>query len=180
MLDIKAIQEELRAAKMDGWLLCDLYHRDPVAYRVLGLPPGMAKRRWFYLIPKKGEPRKLVHRIEAEALDGLPGKKFLYAGYDELKKNLPKLLGREKTLAMQYSPLAAIPIISLVDAGTVELIRSFGRKVVSSGELIQKFAARWTPEQLQSHFSAGRVIEDRKSTRLNSSHIQKSRMPSSA
>jgi Xaa-Pro aminopeptidase len=159
MPDIEAIQDELRASKMDGWLLCDLYHRDPVAYRVLGLPPGMAKRRWFYLIPAKGEPRKLVHRIEAEALDGLPGKKFLYAGLDELKKNLPKLLGREKTLAMQYSPLSAIPVISLVDAGTVELVRSFGRKVVSSGELIQKFAARWTPEQLESHLQAGKVID---------------------
>ena len=159
MLDIKPIQDELRASKIDGWLLCDLYHRDPVAYRVLGMPPGMAKRRWFYLIPAKGEPRKLVHRIEAEALDGLPGKKLLYAGIDELKKNLTKLLGREKTLAMQYSPLSAIPIISLVDAGTVELVRSYGKKVVSSGELIQKFAARWTPDQLNGHQAAGRCID---------------------
>jgi Xaa-Pro aminopeptidase len=159
MLNIKAIQDELLASKIDGWLLCDLYHRDPVAYRVLGMPPGMAKRRWFYLIPAKGEPRKLVHRIESEALDVLPGKKLLYAGYDELKKNLPKLLGREKKLAMQYSPKSAIPVISLIDAGTVELVTSFGKKVVSSGELIQKFAARWTQEQFESHLAAGRVID---------------------
>ena len=92
-------------------------------------------------------------------MDGLPGKKLLYAGIDELKKNLTKLLGREKTLAMQYSPLSAIPIISLVDAGTVELVRSYGKKVVSSGELIQKFAARWTPDQLNGHQAAGRCID---------------------
>jgi len=159
MPDIKSIQDELRAGKIDGWLFSDLYHRDPIAYQVLGLPQGMAKRRWFYLIPARGEPRKLVHRIEAGALDALPGPKLLYAGHDELHKQLPKLLGTGKTVAMQYSPEAAIPVISTVDAGTVELVRSFRKKVVSSGDLVQKFAARWTPEQLQSHLASGKVID---------------------
>jgi Xaa-Pro aminopeptidase len=119
----------------------------------------MAKRRWFYLIPAKGEPRKLVHRIEAGMLDALPGQKFVYASYDELRKGLPKLLGRAKTLAMQYSPENAIPYVSTVDAGTVELVRGFKRKVVSSAELVQKFEARWTPEQFEAHLQAGKVID---------------------
>lgn len=158
MPEISAIQEELRASKIDGWLFTDLYNRDPISYQVLGLD-GHAKRRWFYLVPAKGEPRKLVHRIEALFLDSLPGSKQLYAGLDELHTELPKLLGKSKTLAMQYSPEAAIPVVSTVDAGTVDLVRSFKRKVVSSADLLQKFAARWSPEQFQSHLAAGKVID---------------------
>jgi Xaa-Pro aminopeptidase len=159
MPDIKAIQNELRAEKIDAWLFYDFHHRDPIAYRVLGLTIGMVTRRWFYLIPAKGEPRKLVHKIEPAALDSLPGQKILYAGRHELARGLPKLLGRAKTIAMQYSPNNMIPYISMVDAGTVELVRSLKRKVVSSAELVQKFEARWTPDQLQTHLQAGRVID---------------------
>jgi Xaa-Pro aminopeptidase len=158
MPDIKAIQAELRAAKLDGWLLYDLYHRDLIAYRVLGLEGILAKRRWFYLIPAKGEPRKLVHRIEPAVLDTLPGSKLLYAGYDELAAALPKLLGRGKgKLAMQYS--TEVPIISLADAGTVDAVRALGKKVVSSGELVQKFEAVWSNDQYLSHLQAARIID---------------------
>ena len=160
MPDIKAIQSELRTAELDGWLFYDFHHRDPIAYRVLGLSSdGMSTRRWFYLIPAKGEPRKLVHRIESGALDSLPGQKLVYAAQDELRKNLSRLLGRAKTVAMQYSPRNAIPYVSMVDAGTVELVRSLGRKVKSSADLVQKFEACWTPAQLESHLAAGRVID---------------------
>ena len=159
MPDIKAIQSELRAAGLDGWLFYDFHHRDPIAYRVLELPAGMATRRWFYLILARGTPRKLVHRIESRALDTLPGQKLVYAGQDELRKNLPRLVGRAKTVAMQYSPRNAIPYVSLVDAGTVELVRSLGCKVVSSADLVQKFEACWTAEQFESHLAAGRVID---------------------
>jgi Xaa-Pro aminopeptidase len=160
MPDINAIQKALRDAKLDGWLFYDFRHRDPIAHRILGLPmDSMATRRWFYLVPAKGEPRKLVHRIEAAMLDSLPGSKLIYAGQDELRKNLPKLLARTKKVAMQYSPKNAIPYVSMVDAGTVELVRSHGRKVVSSADLVQVFEACWTSEQYQAHIEAGRVID---------------------
>ncbi len=160
MPDIQAIQQELRASRLDGWLFYDFHHRDPIAQRVLGLSAtAMATRRWFYLIPAKSTPRKLVHRIESGALDSLPGQKLVYAGQDELRRNLPRLLGRAKKVAMQYSPRNAIPYVSMVDAGTVELVRSLGCKVVSSADLVQKFEACWTPEQLESHLAAGRVID---------------------
>lgn len=159
MPDIKAIQNELRARKMDGWLLYDFHHCDPIAYRVLGLNPGMATRRWFYLIPSRGEPRKLVHRIESAMLDSLPGAKTLYAGLDELHKGMRKLLAGGKTLAMQYSPNNAIPYVSKVDAGTVEWVRSHGKKIVTSGELVQLFEATWTNDQLLTHLQAGRIID---------------------
>jgi Xaa-Pro aminopeptidase len=111
------------------------------------------------MIPAKGRPRKLVHRIEAATLDSLPGEKLLYAAAEELEKNLKKLVGRTKTVAMQYSPKNSIPYISLVDAGTVELIRAQGCKVVSSADLVQQFEAAWTAEQLETHRVAGRAID---------------------
>jgi Xaa-Pro aminopeptidase len=159
MPDIAAIQSALAEQKIDGWLFYDILHRDPIAYRVLGLDHALAKRRWFYMIPAKGAPRKLVHKIEAGALDSLPGVKMVYAAAGELEKNLKKLVGRAKKVAMQYSPKNLIPYISLVDAGTVELIRAQGCTVVSSADLVQQFEAAWTPEQLESHRAAGRAID---------------------
>jgi Xaa-Pro dipeptidase len=159
MPDIQAIQQVLREEKIDGWLFYDILHRDAIAYHVLGLEDLLAKRRWFYFIPAKGAPRKLVHRIESAALDSLPGEKLQYAARTEMEKNLPKLLGRAKSIAMQYSPKNAIPQISLVDAGTVELIRSLKRKVVSSANLVQKFEAVWTTEQHAGHIAAGQLID---------------------
>ncbi len=159
MPNIEAIQAALRQQKIDGWLFYDILHRDPIAYRTLGLDHVLAKRRWFYMIPAKGAPRKLVHRIEAATLDSLPGEKMLYAAAEELGKNLKKLVGRAKKVAMQYSPKNAIPYISLVDAGTVELIRAQGCKVVSSADLVQQFEAAWSAEQLASHRAAALVID---------------------
>jgi Xaa-Pro aminopeptidase len=159
MPNIAAIQEALRRQKIDGWIFYDILHRDPIAYRVLGLGHVLAKRRWFYMIPARGTPRKLVHRIEAATLDSLPGDKMLYAAAEELEKNLKKLVGRAKRVAMQYSPKNSIPYISLVDAGTVELIRAQGCKVVSSADLVQEFEAAWSDEQLASHRAAGKVID---------------------
>src|SRR5690348_7222981 len=160
MPHIEAIQKELRSAGLDGWLFYDFHHRDPIAARVLGLDGGgMGTRRWFYLIPSRGTPRKLVHRIEATALDSLPGQKLVYASLDELNQNLPRLIGRARKVAMQYSPRNAIPYVSLVDAGTVEMVRAQGCAVVSSADLVQKFEACWSAEQFQSHLEAGKVID---------------------
>jgi Xaa-Pro dipeptidase len=160
MPDIQAIQAELRASKIDGWLFYDHHHRDPIAARVLELASnGMATRRWFYFIPSRGEPRKLVHRIEQGALDSLAGKRLVYSGYEELHRLLPKLLTGSKKIAMQYSPENNIPYIGLVDAGTVELVRKLKKKVLSSADLVQKFEASWTPEQLESHLEAGKIVD---------------------
>jgi len=160
MPDIQAIQKELRASKIDGWLFCDHHHRDPIAGNILGTGSnGMATRRWFYFIPSRGEPRKLVHRIEQGALDSVPGRMMVYSGWEELHKLLPKLLAGGKAIAMQYSPENNIPYIGLVDAGTVELVRKSKKKIVTSADLVQKFEATWSPDQLASHLEAGRIID---------------------
>jgi len=157
--DIPGIQSDLRAAKLDGWLFYDFRGRDPIAQRILDLPEGMRTRRWFYFVPAKGTPKKLVHKIEAQSLAALPGDTLYYAGQDELRKNVGKMLGRAKNVAMQYSPKNAIPYVAMVDAGTVEQVRGSGVKVVSSADLVQKYEACWSDEQLASHQSAGAAID---------------------
>src|SRR5579871_4777934 len=153
------LQNDIRAARLDGWLFYDFRGRDPIAHRILKLPQGMRTRRWFYFVPAKGSPRKVVHRIETEALAAVPGETLYYAGYDELRKNLAKAIGRAKVIAMQYSPKAAVPYVAMVDAGTIELVRGTGAKVVSSADLVQKFEACWTAQQLESHLAAGKIID---------------------
>ncbi|MFY9688956.1 MAG: hypothetical protein WAJ86_03410, partial [Candidatus Acidiferrales bacterium] len=114
MPDIKAIQAQLRASKIDGWLFYDHHHRDPIAAHLLGIDGnGMATRRWFYFIPSRGEPRKLVHRIEQGALDCVSGSKNVYSGWQELQSGLRKLLSGSTKIAMQYSPENNIPYIGL-------------------------------------------------------------------
>ncbi|HYL86889.1 MAG TPA: M24 family metallopeptidase [Candidatus Angelobacter sp.] len=157
--NIQEIQSDLRAAKFDGWLFYDFRGRDPIAQSILGLPAGMRTRRWYYFVPAKGTPKKLVHKIESESLAALPGDTLYYAGQDELRKNLKRMLGRAKKVAMQYSPKNEIPYVAMVDAGTVELVRGTGAKVVSSADLVQKYEASWTAEQLESHLSAGVIID---------------------
>ena len=157
--DIPGMQSDLRAAKLDGWLFYDFRGRDPIAQRILDLPEGMRTRRWFYFVPAKGTPKKLVHKIEAQSLAALPGATLYYSGQDELRKNVGKMLGRSKNVAMQYSPKNAIPYVAMVDAGTIELVRGSGMKVVSSADLVQKYEACWSDEQLESHRAAGASID---------------------
>jgi Xaa-Pro aminopeptidase len=158
-VDIGEIQKDLLQANLDGWLFYDFRGRDPIAQRILHLPPGMRTRRWFYFVPSKGSPKKLVHKIEAGALATMPGNTLYYAGQKELRDGLKKALGRAKKIAMQYSPKNAIPYVAMVDAGTVELVRSSGVKVVSSADLVQKYEACWSADQLASHLAAGRAID---------------------
>ena len=159
-MNLARIQFALRERKFDAWLFYDHHHRDPIAYRVLGLRPElMVTRRWFYLVPANGEPQKLVHRIEAGHLDSLPGVKRSYSSWQELQQNLKEMVTPYPNLAMQYSPQNAIPYVGLVDAGTVELVRSFGANVLSSGDLVSQFEAVLSDEQIASHYVARDAID---------------------
>src|SRR5215470_3409772 len=160
-MDLAAIQSALRDRNLDAWLFYDHHHRDPIAYRLLGLPEKlMVTRRWFYMIPAEGDPQKLVHKIESGHLDSLPGKKRAYAARQELFDGLKQMLASHRDLAMQYSPNNSVFTISLVDAGTVDLIRGLGKNVVSSGDLIAQFEATWTDEQVKTHFAARDSIDE--------------------
>jgi Xaa-Pro aminopeptidase len=159
-MDIAAIQTALRDAGLDGWLFYDHHHRDPLAYSILGLAPGMhVTRRWFYLVPAVGEPRKLVHRIEAGRLDPLPGARTEYSSWQELDTQLQTVLAGVTRLAMQYSPRNAIMYVSMVDAGTVEMLREMGKEIVSSADLVSRFEAVLTEEQIRTHFAAQEKLD---------------------
>jgi Xaa-Pro dipeptidase len=159
-VNLGEIQEALRREGVDGWLFFDHHERDPLAYRVLGFSPAShVTRRWYYFIPSQGEPLGLVHRIESARLDAVPGEKIQYASWTEQVDGLKRILGKARRVAMQYSPQCAIPYVAMVDAGTVELVRTAGVEVVSSAELIQHFEARWNAGALESHLEAGRRVD---------------------
>jgi Xaa-Pro dipeptidase len=155
-LDIAAVQAALREDGLDGWLLYDFRGVNPVAARLTGVTEAghMATRRWYYLIPREGTPTRLVHAIERHNLDAVPGTTVVYAGRDALSEGLKTLLNGHRRLAMEYSKDCAIPYLSRVDAGTVELVRSHGVEVVSSGDLIQRFEAVWDAAALATHRAA--------------------------
>ncbi|HEU4635304.1 MAG TPA: M24 family metallopeptidase [Edaphobacter sp.] len=159
-MDLDAIQRALREDKIDGWLFYDHHYRDPLAYRILGLGDGLhVTRRWFYFIPVEGEPRKLVHRIEAARLDSLPGKKAVYSSWQELEMQVAELTAGAIKIAMQYSPKNAIMYISMVDAGTVEMVRELGKEVVTSADLVSQFEAVLNDEQIATHYVAQQKID---------------------
>jgi Xaa-Pro aminopeptidase len=159
-MDLSAIQAALRERNIDAWLFYDHHHRDPIAYRVLGLPAGqMVTRRWFYLIPADGEPQKLVHKIESGHLDPLPGSKRQYAGWQELFDQVKTMLANYRDIAMQYSPNNLVFTVSLVDGGTIDLVRGLGKNVVSSCDLVALFEATLSEEQITSHFAARDAID---------------------
>jgi Xaa-Pro dipeptidase len=159
-LDVAAVQRALHEQGLDGWLWYDFQGANPIAQRMAGLNTGghMATRRWFYMIPAAGEPRGLVHMIEQRNLDALPGIKTAYAGRAQLESGLKELLDGTRRVAMEYSPNGAIPYVSRVDAGTIELVRSQGVDVVSSGDLIQQFEARWSAAAIASHREASEKL----------------------
>jgi Xaa-Pro dipeptidase len=164
---IERIQEALKESDLDGWLFYSFRGSDPIATNILGAggEGHIATRRWFYLIPRSGEPTRVVHSIERDVIDHLPGKKLIYLPWQQLHEHLRGSLtalagSRSPRVAMQYSPDAAIPYLSRVDAGTIELIRSFGVEVVSSANLVQQFESAWGDEQLDMHEEAARGLYD--------------------
>ena len=157
MFDLAAVQAAIKTQGVDGWLLYDFRGLNVLAQRVLGFAEDVhASRRWFYFIPADGEPRKLVHRIESGMLDHVPGKASPYLKWQELESGVKALVAGSKKIAMEYVPRNANPYVSRVDGGTIELIKSFGVEIVSSGDLIQTFEAVWDDEQWGMHLEAAK------------------------
>ncbi|HXF43167.1 MAG TPA: Xaa-Pro peptidase family protein [Pyrinomonadaceae bacterium] len=163
---IAEIQAELKKNKLDGWLFYDFRGSDILIPRILKTERLGGSRRWFYFVPAQGEPVKIVHVIEPGQLDTLPGRKIAYLSWESLKDSVKSALLANKTpsygrprIAMQYSPNNDIPYVSRVDAGTIEMVRSLGVEVLSSADLVQKFEAVWTPEQLAMHKEAAEKMQ---------------------
>jgi len=159
-MNLAAIQSALREQNLDAWLFYDHHHRDPIAYKVLGLPQGlMVTRRWYYVIPAQGAPTKLVHKIESGHLDSLPGERQQYSGWQELFASMKKVLAPYRNIAMQYSPNNFVFTVSLVDAGTMDMLRDMGKNIVSSADLVALFDATWSDVQIKTHYDARDAVD---------------------
>jgi Xaa-Pro dipeptidase len=158
-LDVAAIQAAVRDAGFDGWLFYDFRRSNPIAHRVLDIPSHQFfSRRWFYWVPAAGEPAKVVSAVEAHVLDALPGQKYVFPTWQALRQALQTLMQGARHVAMEYEPDGGNPYVSIVDAGTVEMVRALGPEVVSSGDIAQRFEAVLTPAQIESHRAAGAAL----------------------
>ena len=160
-MKLSEIQKALVSSELDGWLLFDFHGLNPIATRVAGLGGAhMMTRRWFGLVPSKGEPVWLHSAIEAHVFADLPGKKIAYVGWRQLEEKLGSILQGHRRVAMEYSPGGAIPYVSRVDGGTLEMVRACGVEVVTSADLVQAFEACWSPEALASHRRSARHLDE--------------------
>lgn len=157
--NLKGMRQALRKAGIDGWLFYDFRRSNAVAHRILGIPAErFFSRRWFYYVPAQGEPTALVSAVEAHVLNDLPGQKVVFATWQEMREALGTMLAGAKRVAMEYAPAGSVPYVSMVDAGTVDLVRGLGAEVVSSADFAQAFEAVLTPAQIESHREAGRRL----------------------
>jgi Xaa-Pro aminopeptidase len=164
LFDIPAVQKTLAIDGVDGWLLYDFHGSNPIAVKLAGLTGKHTTRRWYYFIPASGTPKKVVHAIEPSVLDALPGAKRTYAGRLELEQGVSDVLRGSKVIAMEFSSECSIPYLSRVDGGTVDFIRRIGMRIVSSGDLVQRFEAAWDAAQVATHRAASEklyAIKDR-------------------
>lgn len=156
-MDLARIQQAIREQGIDGWLLYDFRGSNVLALRVLGHADEPQSRRVAAFIPADGEPRVLVHAIEKGAWSNLAGTRRVYLKWEEFREGIQWLIGDVGKIAMEYSPMGDNPYVSRIDAGTIELVRSFGPEIVSSGDLVQYFEARWNHEQWEMHQEASRL-----------------------
>lgn len=159
-MELNQIQTAITESGADAWLFYDHHQRDPLAYAILGLPAAHVTRRWYYLIPANGEPRKLVHKIESARLDSLPGTKATYSSWQSHEAGLRDMLAPFQRIAMQYSPRNTIMYVSMVDAGTIELLREFGKEILSSADLVSRFQAVLSEDQIRGHYVAQQAIDN--------------------
>jgi len=157
-LRISEVQEQLKAMRIDGWLLYDFQGLNPIAQTLLGLRGTMLTRRWFFWIPQQGEAHILCHRIEKQGFEKLSAQVTHFSSWQEMEVGLEKLLQESLRVAMEYSPHCLIPYVSRVDAGTLEMVRHLGKQVLSSADLVQYFEARWSQDQLETHLQASKLM----------------------
>jgi Xaa-Pro dipeptidase len=156
---LNEVQSILAKRDLDGWLLADDHGHNTLAYTFLQIPLGkMTTRRFFYWIPVSGDPVKIIPKIEPYTLDHIPGTKVLYRSWEEMGLALDSILQGKRQIAMEYSPRHALPNVSKVDAGLVDLIRSFGVKITSSADLLQKYTSVLTDAQIETHRQAAQIL----------------------
>ena len=155
-LDLSVLQAALAERGLDGWLIYDFHGLNPVAARVLGIG-GMGTRRLFVLLPAKGKPIAVVHRIELQPFAGFAGEVRQYSAWQELHEHLGAVV-RGKRLAMEVSADDEVPYLDRVPSGVVQLIERLGGQIESSADLVTLFSARWSAAELADHRYAAEAL----------------------
>ncbi len=155
-IDFTQLGPALRELGADGWLIYDFHGLNPVAQRLVGYR-GMLTRRLFVWLPASGEPICLVHTIDKNAVTDVPGRIVHYTTWQELHELLEKMFAG-KCVAMETSPENAVPYLDRVPAGIISLLSRFGSTVIPSDVLVTRFAACWTPAELELHRQAAEDI----------------------
>lgn len=164
-MNLERMQHVLQDANLNGWLFYDFRKSNPIAYAVLQLPTeAMYTRRWFYYVPAQGTPTAIISAVEPHVLNSLPGRRLLFSTWQEMHTHLQATVPAHARVAMEYSPLNAIPYVARVDAGTLELVRAFNIEVVTSADLAQRFIAQLTEAQIQSQRQASSLLIAAKNT----------------
>lgn len=158
---IADVKRHLKAEAIDGWLLYDFHGLNPLSVEFLSFPENISRtRRFFYWIPKEGDPIKIVHAIEPHVLDHLPGNSIVYLSRKSLEDALAAVLKGKGRVAMEYSKRGHVPSVSKVDKGTIDLVEDLGCKVVSSSSFLQYFTCIWEDYQFELHLEAAQVLEE--------------------
>ncbi|CAN5172275.1 M24 family metallopeptidase [soil metagenome] len=152
------LQEAIRDAGLDGWLLFDFHGVNPIAAGMLRLE-GFTSRRGFAWIPVSGTPTALSNAIEQGPWRNWPAEWEMvqYSGWRSLESSLARLVGG-KRVAMEYSPGDAVPYLDRVPAGVLEMVQAAGATVLSSADLVTAFYAVWSEDDRASHERAAAVI----------------------
>jgi Xaa-Pro aminopeptidase len=148
--EFTAAQQYMHEHRIDGWLVCDFRGSNPVLARML---PGKrwTTRRAMLFVPAAGEPALLVQHLDAPQFEKLAIRREIYVSWPQLRDWLRRTLAGGGRVAMEYSPGGALPVVGIVDAGMVELVRACGAEVVSSANLMQACVAKWSPAGLEAH-----------------------------
>ncbi len=156
--DLGAVQGILAVQQLDGWLLYDNRGQNPIAVELVN-PAGKPVRRWFYLVPARGQPVALVHKSELTLFDAVPGRKLTYTGHRDLKRGLRAMLKGIKRVSMEYAPKSSIPSLTRIDAGTARLVASQGIRIRSSAQLVQFTKSLWGPKGRIAHYIAAHHLD---------------------
>ena len=142
---------------VDGWLIYGYRQSNPFLPNIVG-NTSMVTRPVFFFIPANGDPTLLVHHVDIGRFSDLICDKLDYTSHQSLLDQLSALVTGCMRIAMEYSPMAMLPRISVVDGGTMDMIRSLGVEIISSEDIAQHAMQQWNAEQLESHKDAANKL----------------------
>ena len=154
---VQQAQEYMTSQSVDGWLVYDYRGLNPIFSDTVGHVGHVTRPVWLW-IPQRGDPHMLVSFVDQSRFIHLGIDTTLFVNRIDMIDKLKIMFGASSRIAMEYTPDGALPRVSKVDGGTLEMVRGLGVEVVSSADLLQYATQRWTDEQLASHLFAAEKL----------------------